>query len=182
MSAPKFLTLRLRNTKKTVEDINPVYLKQGLDMICGIFKNASGLRNGTLLVEEITVNQSNALLKASLLGSYPIKEERHVSLNSSGGVISTDFLDGLSDEAVQSFHADQSLSRAYRLTGKRGTSDIVCGNCGEAGHGDSPSKNPSNCVNCQGNQSSNSKNACSFSKRRASRSLEERMISPSLKH
>jgi hypothetical protein len=37
--------------------------------------------------------------------------ERYASLNSSRGVISTDALDGLSDEAIQTFQSDQSMSR-----------------------------------------------------------------------
>jgi hypothetical protein len=102
MPAPKFLTLRLKNTEKTMKDVNPFCVKQGLDLICGKVKNVPRLRNGTLLVEAITENQSNALLKVSLLGSYLIQVERHASLNSSRGVVSTDALDGLSDEAVQS--------------------------------------------------------------------------------
>jgi hypothetical protein len=30
MPAPKYLTLRLKNTEKTMSDINPFYVKQGL--------------------------------------------------------------------------------------------------------------------------------------------------------
>jgi hypothetical protein len=101
MPTPKFLTLRLKNTEKTKKDINPFHVKQGPDLICGKVKNASRLRNGTLLVETFTENQSNALLKASLIGPYPIQVERHVSLNSSGGDVYTDAVDGLSDEAAQ---------------------------------------------------------------------------------
>jgi hypothetical protein len=140
-------------------------------------------------------------------------------MNSYRGVISTDALDGLSDEAVQSFLADQSVSRSFRLISKRDdepfplrtifltfevpdlpshvclgyervrvrvyipnpmrcfrcqkfghtqqrcTSDIVCGNCGEAGNGDSPCTNPSKSVNCQGNHSSNFKKMPDFSQR-----------------
>jgi hypothetical protein len=71
-----------------------------------------------LLVEAFTENQSSALLKATLLESYPIQVDGHVSLNSSWGVISTDALDGLSDEAIQSFLADQTLTKANRLIGK----------------------------------------------------------------
>jgi hypothetical protein len=119
MPAPKYLTMRLKNTEKTMRDINPLCVKQGLDLICGKVKNASRLRNGTLLVEVFAENQSSALWKASLLGSYPIQVERHASLNFSGGVFSTDALNSISDEAIQSFLADQSVSRAYRLIGKR---------------------------------------------------------------
>jgi hypothetical protein len=61
-----------------MKDINPFHVKQGLDLICGKVKNASRLRNDTLLVEIFTENQSNALLKASLIGSYSIQVERHV--------------------------------------------------------------------------------------------------------
>jgi hypothetical protein len=65
MPAPKFLTLRLKNTEKTMRDINPFHVKQGLDLIRGKLKNASRLRNGTFLVEAFTENQSSALLKAT---------------------------------------------------------------------------------------------------------------------
>jgi hypothetical protein len=112
MPAPKFLTLRLNNTEKTMKDVIPFCVKQGLDLICGYVKNVSRLRNGTLLVKTFTENQSNALLKASLLGPCPIQVDRHVSLNSSREVISTDALDRISDEAVQCFLSDQSVSRA----------------------------------------------------------------------
>jgi hypothetical protein len=205
ITALKFLTLRLKNTDKTMRDINPFFGKQGLDFICGKVKNASRLRNGTLLVEAFTENQSNVLLNETLLGSYPIQVDRQASLNSFRGDVSSDALDELSDEAIQSFLADQCVSMAYRLIGKRDdkpfplrtvfltfevpdlpshvylgykrvpvrayvpnpmryfrcrkfghrqqrcTSDIVYGNCGEAGHGDFPRTNPSKCVNCQGN-------------------------------
>jgi hypothetical protein len=53
-----------------MRDINPFYVKQGFDLICGKVKNAYRLRYGTLLVKAFTENQSNAVLKASLLGSY----------------------------------------------------------------------------------------------------------------
>jgi hypothetical protein len=43
--------------------------------------------------------------------------ERYASLNSSRGVVSTDALDGLPDEAIQSFPADQS--RTYRRDDKQ---------------------------------------------------------------
>jgi hypothetical protein len=75
MPAPKFLTFILKSTEKTMKDINPLHVKQGLDLICGKVKNASQLRNGTLFVETFSENQSNAILKASLLGSYSIQVE-----------------------------------------------------------------------------------------------------------
>jgi hypothetical protein len=55
MPTAKFLTLRLKNTEKT-RDINPFYVKQGLNLICGKVKNAPRLRNGTLLIEAFAEN------------------------------------------------------------------------------------------------------------------------------
>jgi hypothetical protein len=77
------------------------------------------LNKGTLLVEARNEKQAEVLLKASLLGSHLVHVERHTLLNSSRGVIHTDSLDGMSDEEIQSALADQLVSLAYRLIGKR---------------------------------------------------------------
>jgi hypothetical protein len=55
-----------------MRNINQFYVKQDLDFLCGKVKNASQLGNGTLFVDVFTENQSNAHLKATLLGSYPM--------------------------------------------------------------------------------------------------------------
>jgi hypothetical protein len=87
-------------------------------------KNASRLKNGTLLVE--MQNGTEVLLTANLLGSYPIQVERHTSLNYSRGVVNAESLDGMSDEEIQSALADQFVSKAYRLNGKRGDKSFLC--------------------------------------------------------
>ncbi|KAJ4425650.1 hypothetical protein ANN_27846 [Periplaneta americana] len=112
---------------------------------------------------------SETLLKAKLLGSYPIKVERHSSLNTTWGVVHTGALDGLSDVEIQQELAEQSVSKACRLllrcfrcqrfghTQKRCTNNIICSQCGIGNHGDSPCPNAVHCVNCDGDHSSNSK-------------------------
>jgi hypothetical protein len=101
-----------------MRNINPFYIQKALDSIAGKVKNASRLKNGTLLVEIFNENQADLLLKANLLGSHPIRVERHTSLNSSRRVAKTDSLDGMSDEEIQSTLADQCVSKAYRLIGR----------------------------------------------------------------
>jgi hypothetical protein len=81
-------------------------------------KNASRLKNGTLLVEICNEKQADLLLKANLLGCHPTRVERHTSLNSSRGVVKTDSLDDMSDEDIQSALADHYVSKAYWLIGK----------------------------------------------------------------
>jgi hypothetical protein len=72
-----------------------------------------------LLIETQNDKQAELLLKANLLESYPIQVERHVFLNSSEAVINTSSLDIMSDDETQTALADQSVSGAYRLMGKR---------------------------------------------------------------
>jgi hypothetical protein len=82
-------------------------------------KNASRLKNSTLLVEVNNKKRAGILLKANLLSFYPIQVERHTSLNSSWGIVSADSLHGMSDKKIQSAVANQSVSKAHRLIGKR---------------------------------------------------------------
>ncbi|KAJ4425685.1 hypothetical protein ANN_27881 [Periplaneta americana] len=116
---PKFISITLDGTEKTMKDISPFYVRRALDGLVGKVRNATRLRNGSLLVETASAKQSETLLKAKLLGSYPIKVERHSSLNTTRGVVHTDSLDGLSDEEIQLELAEQSVSKAYRLIRKR---------------------------------------------------------------
>ncbi|KAJ4438319.1 hypothetical protein ANN_14261 [Periplaneta americana] len=116
---PKFISITLDGTEKTMKNISPFYVRRALDGLVGKVKNATRLRNGSLLVETVSLKQSETLLKAKLLGSYPIKVERHSSLNTTRGVVHTDSLDGMSDEEIQLELAEQSVSKAYRLLRKR---------------------------------------------------------------
>jgi len=119
VAVKRFVTFRLKDSDKNMRQINPFYVQKALDSIAGKVKNASRLKNGTLLIEVHNDKQAELLLKATLLGSHPIYAERHSSLNSSRGVVNTDALDGMSDDEIQSALAEQSVSRAYRLIGKR---------------------------------------------------------------
>jgi hypothetical protein len=58
-------------------------------------------------------------MKANLLGSYLVQAESHTSLNSSRGFVNTDSLDETLDEEIQFALAEQFVSKAYRLIGKR---------------------------------------------------------------
>jgi hypothetical protein len=119
MPAPRIITFKLKDTEKNMRNINPFYIQKALDGIAGKVKNASRLKNGTLLVEVQNDKQAEVLMKANILGSYPIQVERHTSLNYSRGVVKTDSLDDMSDEVIQSAPADQFVPTDYRLIGKR---------------------------------------------------------------
>jgi hypothetical protein len=101
-----------------MRQINPFYVQKTRDSIAEKVKNASWLKKGTLLIEVHNGKQAELLLKAALLGSNPMYTERHSSLNSFRGVVSTYALDGMSDDKIQCALAEQSVSSAYRLTGK----------------------------------------------------------------
>jgi hypothetical protein len=60
--------------------INPFYVQKALDSIAGKVKNASPLKNGTLLIEVHNDKQAELLLKATLRGLHPVYAERHLSL------------------------------------------------------------------------------------------------------
>jgi hypothetical protein len=87
-------------------NINLSYIHKTLDSIAVKVKNASRLNNGIVLVEVSSKKQADILLKASLLGFYSIQVEVHTSLNSSLGIVSTDSLNGIMNEEIQSALAD----------------------------------------------------------------------------
>jgi hypothetical protein len=119
MPLPRFLCTQLSSKENTMKNISPFYIQRALDDLAGKVRNASRLRNGTLLVETLNERQSEFLLKATLLGSHPITVERHASLNTCPEVIKTDSLDDMSNEEIQTDLADQSVSKAFRLIGHR---------------------------------------------------------------
>jgi hypothetical protein len=80
--------------EKIMQNINPFYIWKALDGIPGKVKNASWLKNGTLLVP------------------YTVQVETHIGYPSIPPT-------GMSNEEIQSTLADQFISKAYRLIGKR---------------------------------------------------------------
>jgi hypothetical protein len=90
MPAPCFITFRLKDTEKMMRNVNPFYIQKALNGIVGKVKNASHLKNGTLLVEVQNDKQAEVLLKANLLGSYPVQVERHMLLISFWEIVNTD--------------------------------------------------------------------------------------------
>lgn len=64
--------------------------------------------------------QADALLKASLLGLFPVNVERYTSLSSRRGTVSTDSLGRVSSEEIRSALTDQPISKASKLIGKKG--------------------------------------------------------------
>jgi hypothetical protein len=76
-------------------------------------KNASRLRDVSLLVETRTDDQSKKFLKQKLLSSYPVLVEKHKTLISTRGVIFCSLIDGCSDEEIQARLADQYVSQAH---------------------------------------------------------------------
>jgi hypothetical protein len=109
---------RLASTENTMQNINPFYIQKALDSIAGQVKNASRLKEGTPLVDVSNEKQANVLLKNKFHGSYPIQMESRTSLNSCHGVVTTNYLDGMTDEEIQSSLVDKSVSEVYWLIGK----------------------------------------------------------------
>jgi hypothetical protein len=62
------LVIRRSDTDKTVKNLSPFYIQKALDQIGGAVRNASRLRDGSLLVETQTEEQTKKLLKQKLLG------------------------------------------------------------------------------------------------------------------
>jgi hypothetical protein len=96
-----------------MKDLSPFYIQNALDQIGGPVRNTSRLRDGSLLVETQTDEQTKKLLKQKLLGSYPVTVEKHQTLNSIRGVIFCPQVDGCTDEEIQVGLADQYVSKAY---------------------------------------------------------------------
>jgi hypothetical protein len=74
--APHFITFRLKGTKKTMWNIIPLYIHKALNGIAWKVNNAFRLKNGMLFLEVHNEKQAEVLLKASLLGSYPVNVQR----------------------------------------------------------------------------------------------------------
>jgi hypothetical protein len=77
---PHFFCIQLNSKEETMKNISPFYIQKALDNIAGKVRNASCLRNGSLLVKTLNKRQSKLLLRATFLGSHPITVERHGSL------------------------------------------------------------------------------------------------------
>jgi len=54
---PQFLTMQLVGTEKTFRKLNMLYVQRNLDSLARKIRNASCLRNGTLLVEVFNEKQ-----------------------------------------------------------------------------------------------------------------------------
>jgi hypothetical protein len=115
----RLVTFRFKDSDKTMKNISPLHIQNALNRISGKVTNASRLNTGTHFVEARNEKQADGPLKATLLGKDLVRVERHTSLNSCRVVIHTDSLDGMSDAEIQSALADQFVSQAYRLPGKR---------------------------------------------------------------
>jgi hypothetical protein len=68
-----------------------------------------------VLIEVHIEMQAEILLKASLLVCHPVNIEGHSSLNSSREGVTTDSLDGISDEVIEPCFASHCVSKDYRL-------------------------------------------------------------------
>lgn len=112
---PRFLTIHRNDTERTMKDLSQFYIQKALDQMAGPVKNTSRLRDGPILVETKTDDQSKKLLKQKLLGSYTVLVEKHKILNSTRGVIFCPQVDECSDEQIQIGLADQYASKVYRV-------------------------------------------------------------------
>ncbi|PSN33953.1 hypothetical protein C0J52_19927 [Blattella germanica] len=86
--------------QQSFQMINPFVIQKSLDAMAGPVKTCRQQRNGCLLVETLRSTQTEMLLCATQLHSYPIKVEKHRTLNCSKEVVRRDAFDGMTEDEI----------------------------------------------------------------------------------
>lgn len=73
MPASRLVTATLKDTSKTVRQMDAFCMQMARDAAPGNVKNESQVRNGTLLIETQKDKEEELLLKANLIGCYPVQ-------------------------------------------------------------------------------------------------------------
>ena len=115
VSTARYLVVHRLEEGQSFLKVNPFVIQSGLDKIAGPVQSCTRLRNGSLLVETFTATQFEKILKAKLLHGYPVRVEKHRSLNSCKGVITTHLLDGMPEEEIKGYLEDQGVTEVYRV-------------------------------------------------------------------
>jgi hypothetical protein len=75
--ALRVITFKLQDPKKSMLDITPLYVQISLDGHAEKVRNATRLKNGTLLLEVFKEKQAEAVRKVNLLRFHLVHVERH---------------------------------------------------------------------------------------------------------
>lgn len=117
---PRFLTIQLSNTTKTTfKNVSPFAQKRGLLLLAGEVKNSKCLKDGTLLVEVESCEQSRKLQAATTFDTMPIKVTPHKMLNSSKGLVFCHDLLDLDVEEIQKELASQRVTEVFRMMSRK---------------------------------------------------------------
>lgn len=113
-----FLEMRHADSSKTLSTVSPFLIEKSIRMaVKGDLKTVKKLKNGTVLIETATSEQSMELLKLSSLGNVvPIAVQPHSSLNTGRGVIRCWELEGMSNEDICDALSSQGVLGVKCLT------------------------------------------------------------------
>jgi hypothetical protein len=98
--------------ENTMKDLSPFYIQAALDLMAKPVKNASRLRDGTVLVQTKTDKQNEQLLIQKLLGSYPVLAEKQNLLLNQGCIFCSQ-VDECDEEEIQAVLANQYVWKVY---------------------------------------------------------------------
>ena len=112
VSFPKFFVIKRieSDVKLSFLNVSPFKINKFLNTYIGHTSSVSRLRDGALLVEIATLEQSKKVAGMSILGTFPISVQIHKTLNTSKGVIFCPDLVGLDEKEILDELKDQNVS------------------------------------------------------------------------
>ena len=116
---PRFLIAKSRDDM-CITKHNAFVISKAIQGITGTSTVVKRLvKAGLLLIEVDCRNYANNLLKTTMFHNIPVEITEHRTLNSSKGVISSDILDGMSNEEITSELKDQGVKESYRISSNK---------------------------------------------------------------
>lgn len=101
-SNPSFYLIKRNEADKakTFNGVSPFKINEFIKKYIGATKSTSRLRDGSLLLEVCTSEQSKKVASLTLLGTFPVIAETHKTLNTSKGVIFCHDLVGIDESTI----------------------------------------------------------------------------------
>lgn len=110
-----FLVLN-RQDGNSFQNVSPFFIYKSLNNLVKNLKTVKKLKNGTILIEATNEEQTNTLLKCSMLGnSIPVKVSLHDKLNTSKGVIYSKELNLLEESEILQELKEQKVIKVERI-------------------------------------------------------------------
>jgi hypothetical protein len=106
-----------RNPHDVLQPEHTFYTQNSPDAIAGKVQNSIHFRAVHYWIAKFNYQNSHKLLSVALLGSRPIKVQRHATLKSCCNVVKIHSSDGPSNEDIRHDLSDQSPSKAYGVHG-----------------------------------------------------------------